>query len=201
MFALFAMLICFTACQKEAVEPTTVIIDGQEVSQSELDAVKAENARIMSYGDATYEAYQDFNNGGTIGYYSPLGVLESVDFEWDEYEAVMEHSKIMQVLEDNGMIDLYTDIYPTGTYLKRSQVESLTPEILPLIDQATANKAASGCEVLYVGPWNPCGSCQLVGQCWGCEGGGTLTFYYQREYCRHISTSCSCYTQKKRSGC
>ena len=203
LFTVLALVSCEdqgTILQEKGVSPE--IISETPMTETEKQEVLQAFETFKSYGEETMNAYQALNDGETLGFYSPLGVTEPVDFEWSEYKTVKEHTEIMRILEKTGDIELFAKKYPVGTYLARKHVEYLRPELLTYIDnpEALGEVKSDGCPVVAYGDWYRCGNCQRT-YCWGCCGGGCLLIVSYADWCRHVSTTCSCYNERKRSHC
>jgi len=193
---LFSLLAIMTSCEQDTLTTTS---DLDAITQLEKEQAQAEYDLIASYGEQTLAAYQAFVAGETLSYFSPLGVTETVEFDWSNYTAIMEHTKIMTAIEKSGMMDIYKQTLPVGTHLTRTDVEQVTPELVQFIDNPdaiTTTGIESRCDTYY-GPWNRCSSCAT----YPFMQGDTFIFVQRRDWCRTVSTCNSCYVQKVRAGC
>lgn len=202
LLAIVAIAMFMTSCEQQELV-TTEIDTTLELTQQEREQAMAEADLIMSYGEEVVEAYNAYMDGEILGYYSPLGITETVDFDWSKYAEIMEHTKIMKVLERSGTIDLYTNSLPLGTYVNMQQMEEITPELVQFIDNPDEIEVAlRGCDtVVSAGAWYGCSNCWPQVVCVGCCGGGCITFAIMGNICRYVVTECYCYTEKRTVGC
>ncbi len=202
LLAIMALAAFMTSCEQQELV-TTEIETPIELTQEERERAIAEADLIMSYGEEVVEAYNAYMSGEILGYYSPLGVTETVDFDWSKYAEIMEHTKIMKVLAKSGTIDLYTGSLPVGTYVTMQQMEEITPELVQYIDNPDEiTVALRGCDtIVSTDPWYSCSGCWPKVMCVGCCGGGCITIAVVRNWCRQVVTECYCYTEKRTGGC
>lgn len=190
LLAIMAVAVFMTSCEQDTVLTPAI----EEATQAEKEEAQAQYDLIASYGAETLAAYEAHLAGEELSYFSPIGVKESTEFDWANYSSIMEHSKIVTAALKSGKMDVYNQNVSQGTYLTKADVQELTPELMPLIDNPVALPVVEDRCGFETG-WYDCGPCKTY---WA----SIWRFSKLKEQCNHVSPcNAPCYTKKRKVNC